>query len=153
MAQTLPELRRSRGSSDPFNELEQMTERMRQMLGQTFGGIGFEPSQRHDWSPFVDLEETDDSYVVEVEVPGVKREDITVELVGSELEIHGECKEREHTGEMRKQTRRSGRFAYRVTLPDHVESGKIDARLSDGVLTIHVPKAERAQRQQIEVKS
>ena len=155
MSQMLPERRRSRGTGpwEPFSELEQLTERMRRMLDQTFGGFGFEQSPSRGWTPLVDLEETDDGYVVQAEVPGVKREDIAIELVGSELEIRGECKEREHEGEMRMQTRHSGRFAYRVSLPGHVEAEKIDAKLSDGVLTVRVPKSERAQRQKIEVKS
>jgi hypothetical protein len=58
---------------EPLRELDQVTERMRQMLEQTFGGIGWSSPllEREGWSPFVDLEETDDAYVVEAELPGV----------------------------------------------------------------------------------
>jgi HSP20 family protein len=124
------------------------------MLDQTFGG--FVPSlltERGEWSPLVDIEETDDAYVVEAEVPGVKEKDLNVELVGNELAISGEVKERERTGVLRRQTRRTGRFDYRVRLPEHLDPGKIDAKLGDGVLTVRVPKVERAQRQKIAVKS
>lgn len=156
MSQTLPERRRSSGLGlwEPFDELEQVTDRMRRMLEQTFGAFGFEPGQSpRGWSPLVDLEETDDSYVVEAELPGVTREDVKIELVGNELEIRGECKEREHKGELRRKTRHTDRFEYRVRLPDQVEADKIDAKLADGVLTVRVPKSERSQRQKIEVKS
>jgi HSP20 family protein len=54
---------------------------------------------------------------------------------------------------MRRRTRRTGRFEYRVRLLDQVDSSKIEASLDQGVLTVRVPKSERAQRQKIEIKS
>jgi HSP20 family protein len=101
----------------------------------------------------VDIEEADDAYVVEADLPGVKRQDVNIELVGNELMVTGEIKERERKGALRRQTRRVGRFDYRVVLPDHVDDDKVEANLTDGVLTVRVPKAERAQRRKIEVKS
>ncbi len=156
MSQLLPE-RRSVAAPErwePLRELDQVTERMRQMLEQTFGGIGWSSPllEREGWSPFVDLEETDDAYVVEAELPGVKRENVNIELVGNELNISGEIKERERKGTVRRRSRRTGRFDYRVSLPDHVDADKIEANLAEGVLTVRVPKSERAQRRRIEVK-
>ena len=92
-------------------------------------------------------------YVIEAELPAAKREDVNIELLGNELAITGEIKERERKGIVRRKTRRVGQFDYRVTLPSHVDPKKIDAKLSDGVLTVRIPKAEQAQRQRIEVKS
>lgn len=157
MSQLQPE-RRSTGTLErwqPLSELEQVTERMRRMLDQTFGSFGFPFSgeETSAWSPFVDIEETDDAYVVEAEVPGVRREDVNIELIGNELSITGEAKEKERKGTFRRRTRRVGRFAYRVNLPDQVESDKVDAKLNDGVLTVRVPKSQRAQRRKIEVKA
>jgi HSP20 family protein len=156
MSQLLPE-RRSRLAPErwePLSELEQVTERMRRMLEQTFGGFGSSLlTEAGGWSPLVDIEETDDAYVVEAELPGVKEKDVNIELVGNELAITGEIKERQRKGTLRRQTRRTGRFDYRVTLPDHVDADKIDAKLAEGVLTVRVPKSERAQRRKIEVKS
>jgi HSP20 family protein len=156
MSQLLPE-RRSRFAPErwePLGELEQVTDRMRRMLEQTFGGFGW-PSQAEvgAWSPLVDIEETDDAYVVEADLPGVKREDVNIELIGNELAIAGEVEQRQRKGALRRQTRRTGRFDYRVSLPDHVDSDKIEASLIDGVLTVRAPKSERAQRRKIEVKS
>lgn len=68
------------------------------------------------------------------------------------LEIGGELQEKERTGVMRRRTRRTGRFDCRVTLPEQVEADKIEASLADGVLTVRVPKSERAQRKKIQVK-
>jgi len=157
MSQTLPERRTEAAPErwEPQGELEQVSERMRRILEQTFGGFGWASPliDKAGWSPLVDLEETDDAYVVEAELPGVKREDVNVELVSNELTISGEAKERERKGTVRRRTRRTGRFDYRISLPGHVDADKIEAKLGDGVLMVRVPKVERAQRRRIEIKS
>jgi HSP20 family protein len=156
MSQTLPE-RRSTAQPErwePLAEIDQVTDRMRRLLEQTFGGLGWASplTERAGWSPPVDLEETDDAYVVEAELPGVKREDLSIELVGNELSITGEVREQERSGTLRRKTRRTGRFDYRLGLPSHVDPEKVEASLSDGVLKVRVPKSERAQRKRIEIK-
>ena len=135
--------------------IEQVPERMRRMLEQTLGSFGTPAllSEAATWTPLVDIEEEDDAYVIEAELPAAKREDVNIELLGNELAITGEIKERERKGIVRRKTRRVGQFDYRVTLPSHVDPKKIDAKLSDGVLTVRIPKAQQAQRQRIEVKS
>jgi HSP20 family protein len=133
-----------------LSELGQLNERMRRMLEQTFGGMLDEPA---GWVPAVDIEELEDAYVVEAEVPGVKREDVNIEVSGNELTISGEIKVREREGIIRRRTRRVGEFEFRVVLPNEVNAEGIDAKLNDGVLTVRIPKAERAQRRRIEVKS
>jgi HSP20 family protein len=157
MSQLLPEHRSSVASErwQPLTELDQVSERMRRMLEQTFGGLGWPSPLREaaGWSPLVDIEETDDAFVVEAELPGVQRQDVNVELVGRELTITGEIKERERKGTLRRRARRTGRFEYRVSLPDQVDAEKIEAKLAEGVLTVRVPKSERAPRRQIEIKS
>jgi HSP20 family protein len=154
MSQLLPERRSTAERWEPFSELQQVTDRMRGMLEQTFGGFTGPSFRAEDgkWSPFVDIEDTDDAYVLEAELPGVKREDVNIELVGNELSITGELQERERKGAVRQKTRRTGRFEYRVRLPDQVDAEKIEAKLHDGVLTVQVPRSEKAQRRQIEVK-
>jgi HSP20 family protein len=157
MSHLLPERRAAAASErwEPLSEFEQVTERMRRMLDQTFGAFGW-PSQlmeREGWSPLVDIEETDDAYVLEAELPGVKRDEVNIELVGNELMITGEIKERAHKGTVRRRARRTGRFEYRVSLPAQVDPDKIEANLAEGVLTVRVPKSERAQRRRIELKT
>jgi HSP20 family protein len=82
----------------------------------------------------------------------VRRENIDIELVGNELGITGELKEKERTGVVRRRTRRTGHFDYRVTLPEQVDAEQIDASLDEGVLTVRVPKSERAQRRKVAIK-
>jgi HSP20 family protein len=156
MSQLLPERRSSATAErwEPLSEFEQVTERMRRMLDQTFGGFAWgRPTEAAGWSPLVDIEEQDDAYVLEAELPGVKREDVDIEVVGNEIQITGEIKERERKGALRRRARRTGRFEYRVRLPDHVDASKVEADLDQGILTVRVPKAERSQRQKVEIKS
>jgi HSP20 family protein len=158
MSQTLPERRSATEPQrwEPLSELEQMTQRMRRMLDQTFGELGWSSpllTEGAGWSPFVDIEEQDDVYELDVELPGVKRDDVNIEIIGNELSITGEIKEKERKGAIRRRTRRTGRFEYRVRLPDQVDASKIEGSLDQGVLTVRVPKAERAKRQKIQIKA
>jgi HSP20 family protein len=158
MSQVLPEQRSSgaRQRQQQLSELDAVNARMRRFLDETFGGLGWAAAllaEPAGWTPPVNIEEQDDAYVVEAELPGVKREDVNIEVVGNELSITGEIKEQERKGILRKETRRVGRFEYRVTLPEQVDPDGIDAKLNDGVLSVRIPKSQAAQRRRIEVKS
>jgi HSP20 family protein len=153
MSQSLSERRRTNAPEhwQPLNDLDQFNDRMRRILEQTFGTLA--STDTDSWMPLVDIEEQDDAYVVEADLPGVMSTDVKIEQVGNELMISGEFKEREPKGVTRRKTRRTGAFSYRVALPERIDSEKIDARLDSGVLTIRVPKSQRAERRQIEIKS
>jgi HSP20 family protein len=151
VSQLLPERNRTGSESwSPLSELGQLNERMRRMLDQTFGGMLDEPA---GWIPAVDIEELEDTYVVEAEVPGVKREDVNIEVSGNELTISGETREREREGVTRRRMRRVGKFEFRVMLPSEVNPEGVEAKLNDGVLSVRIPKAAGAKRRRIEVKS
>jgi len=154
MTNTAPERRRASGSAAPWPSFEQVPERMRRMLEQTIGSFGSPAllSEISTWTPLVDIEEEDDAYVIEADLPGVRRDDLSIELVGNELSISGEIRERERKGIVRRRARHTGRFDYDVTLPSLLEVDRLEAKLGDGVLTLRVPKAERARRQRIEIK-
>ena len=134
-------------SWNPFRELDEIQSRMSRLLESTCGP----PTLGGAWTPPVDIEETDDAFVVEAELPDVKREDVDVELNDNELSIHGEIKERERTGILRRQTRRTGQFDYRVTLPGQVDPDSTEASLKDGVLRLTVRKSEGQRRRRIEI--
>jgi HSP20 family protein len=133
---------------DPFTELEDLYQRMGQLMTGAFEGM-WQPLARA-WAPLAGLSETDDAYIAEVELPGVHRDDISVELAGQELVITGEYKD---TGEgrMLRRGRRAGRFEHRVLLPGQADPDKITATLADGVLTVTVPKAETGKPRRIEI--
>ncbi|MFD2419394.1 Hsp20/alpha crystallin family protein [Amycolatopsis pigmentata] len=105
------------------------------------------------WAPQADVSETDERYLIELDLPGVRREDVTIDLTGDELAITGEIAEREREGVFHRRTRRTGRFSYRVTLPRDVDGGKVEATMADGVLTVRVPKTENAKPRRIAISA
>jgi HSP20 family protein len=105
------------------------------------------------WVPFADIEETEDAWIIEADLPGVDRKDIDLELRDSELVITGEIKTKERKGILRRRTRRTGRFEYRVVLPGLTDGEQVDAKLHDGVLTVRVPRPEQARPRRVEVKA
>ena len=129
---------------DPFREFEGLRSQMDEWMESAFTGGAV-------WSPLADVSETADAYVVEVDLPGVKREDVAVELVGNTLTITGELKEKERSGWLRHRTRRRGRFEYRTSLPREVVADQVEANLVDGVLTVRIPKSEAMKPRRIEI--
>ena len=105
-----------------------------------------------EFAPLADVEETDDAYIVEMELAGVKKDDINVELSGRRLSVSGERKEKERQGRVRRRTRTVGRFRYEISFPADVDDKKIEANINEGVLTIRVPKAAAERPTQITVK-
>jgi HSP20 family protein len=135
--------------ADSFESFEDIHQRMDQLI-RSFGST----VDRTRWSPFpADLEETEDAYVVEIDLPGVSRNDVTLEVSGHELTVYGEVKERERTGFLRRQTRRVGRFHHTVSLPGEVDVERIKASLDDGVLIIQAPKSQATKARRVEVGS
>lgn len=125
---------------DPFGEFTQLWNRMAQPFGR--GGP-------EGWIPTVETEETNDAYIIRAELPGMKRDDVDVELRGNEVRITGEVTE-ETSGKMLRH--RQGKFGYRTTLPADADADKIDAQLADGILTVRLPKATEAQTRKVEIK-
>ncbi|MEV1078544.1 Hsp20/alpha crystallin family protein [Streptomyces sp. NPDC050211] len=127
-------------------EFDELFERMNRLLqGATA------PPTALAWSPAADMRETDDAYVIEAELPGIKGDDIDIEMSERELHITGEYKERERAGVLRRGTRRTGRFEYQALLPADVKSDEVSATLHDGVLTVTVPKAQATKPRHIEI--
>lgn len=93
--------------------------------------------------PLVDLADNGKEYVVKAEVPGMKKEDLTIEITENGIEISGETKSEqneEHKGYLRRERRYASYFRS-LPLPDAVLTDKVEAELKDGVLTVKLPKA------------
>lgn len=105
-------------------------------------------------APLLDLSETDDSLQVRTDMPGIKPEDINIEVTGNTLRISGERKEeKEEKGKTyHRVERRYGTFARSLTLPCTVQEDKIEAECHDGVLNVTLPKTEQARTKKIKVK-
>ncbi len=147
----LPVLRTDRELArwDPWADFERLMRQMDQMM---FGSLMPIAERLDTFTPLADIEETDDEFIVELELPGVKKEDIDVELSGRTLTVTGERKEKERTGILRRKHRVTGRFFFEVTLPAEVDDSGVEARLENGVLTLRVPKTAAARRRHIEIR-
>ncbi|MDD4865917.1 MAG: Hsp20/alpha crystallin family protein [Mycobacterium sp.] len=133
----------------PLRELDELHAQMDRLVQSALDGWRWADDRA--WMPAADVTETSDHYVVEVELPGVRREDVDVELAGDELVITGEFKERKREGLLRRRTRRVGKFEYRVTVPGEIRDSDVAASLAHGVLTVELPKARSATARKIAV--
>ena len=153
----LPVRRGGRNTSvvNPSREFEDIYDQMGQLMNFAFG---LTPAALADmpWVPLADLSETDDAYVVKAELPGVHKDQVNIQLQDRELVISGEVAEPEDgngNGHRRRHrsSRRTGQFELRTYLPGDVKADAVTAQLSDGVLTVTVPKAEAAKPRKIEI--
>ena len=126
-----------------FGSLEDQVDRWRAMLDNENADGAF--------TPLADIEETDDAFLVEIELAGVKRGDIELTTVGRRLTVTGERKEKERVGILRRRTRTVGRFRYEITLPGEFDAEDVTAGLEDGVLTVRLPKPETERPRRITV--
>jgi HSP20 family protein len=139
-----------RGAQDQMNEMYKVVAQMR---GQQAPRSGTGASSAPAWAPSVDICERKDAYVLTVELPGVKVEDLEIAFQDGLLTIQGarpltqdSSEEQFHVLE-----RRYGLFRRSITLPRHVQSDAIEASTEDGVLQVVVPKVQEAKPKRIEV--
>ena len=152
----------STGDLSPLPERDQETpayvsefDRLQAQLQESFARLG---TQFDHWrsslgfdgsfTPAADVEETDEAFLVEIELAGVKRGDIDVTTSGRRLTVTGERKAKESVGVLRRRSRVVGRFRYEVMLPGDFDADGVSAGLEDGVLTVRLPKldTERPRR-------
>jgi HSP20 family protein len=141
---------------DPFRELEDVSDRLNRMLARpaTQTPSGKETMIVADWTPSVDISETEGEYQIQVEIPDVKKDDVKITLEDGVLTIQGQRKqEKEQQSTKYHRIERSyGSFARTFSLPDVIEVEKVKAEFQDGVLHLHLPKSEKAKPKTIEVK-
>ncbi len=119
-------------------------------------GLWPEEGENRDfqWAPAVDICEKGDSIVFKTELPGIPRDDIEIEVANGVLTIRGEKKmEEEKTGDTwHRREVRYGNFVRSFSLPADVKADEADASFNDGVLTISLPKEEKALHRKIQIK-
>jgi HSP20 family protein len=141
----------------PFREFGLMPDRMSRLfdeflsrMGQRFPDIDFLHS---GWTPAVDIFETDKEIVVKVDLPGMTKEELALELKENSLAIRGERKLPEGTSRENylQMERAYGKFERTLILGKDVDPEKANARLEHGILEITLPKTERAIRKHITI--
>jgi HSP20 family protein len=125
------------------------------VLDQTFGLGNGDGWFDRAWTPAVDVKEDAKSFAIALEIPGVKPGDIKISLDGNRLIVQGEKRqeEEENADRLHHFERRYGTFSRTFTLPESVNTEAIEARAQDGVLTLVIPKLEKAQPRTIPVVS
>ncbi len=129
---------------------------MEDLMDRFFGGNIMAPGPEGDWVPSINIADSDGEIRVEAELPGMKPEDVDVNVSGDLLTLKGERKEEREEGEEGGYTYREirqGSFQRAVRLPAEVQAEKADARFENGVLTVRLPKSEGSKAKQIEIKS
>jgi HSP20 family protein len=138
---------------DPRREMEDINSRFGQLIQSFFGDTaGLAGMGSASMLVPVDVEETDSAYIVDVDLPNVSPDDVTVEMRGEELRIAGMFEQSDRGGIMRRQTRQSGEFEYMVDLPSDIEADRVEATYHNGVLTVTVGKMQDTQPRRIEIR-
>jgi len=139
-----------REMDDLFNQLGRSCGRVPARRGES----GQETMTIHDWSPSVDVSETDNEFLIKVELPGVDKQDVKVSIHEGVLTIQGERKlEREEKNKKYHRVEREyGRFARSFVLPENVDETSVSAGHKDGLLNVTLGKVEQAKPKAIEVK-
>jgi HSP20 family protein len=141
---------------DPFRDLVSIQDELNRLFGRTFSGSeDTRPTASGNWMPSMDVFETQDKIVTEIELPGIDPEQVDVSVEDSTLTVTGS---REFTDEMKDENvhrveRRYGAFARAITLPQTADTEHVEARFDKGVLRVEVPKVERAKPKRIEIKA
>jgi HSP20 family protein len=139
----------------PFREMEEMGRRFEDFFGRPFLPSIWRrlPSEEMVWSPAIDVVEKEDKFVVKVELPGVKEEDVDVSVAGDILTISGE---KQAESEVKKKgyyysESSYGSFSRSITMPSTVDASKIEASYDKGVLEIILPKTAEVKAKKIKV--
>jgi HSP20 family protein len=141
---------------DPFRDLVSIEDELNRLFGRTFAGVeSTRPSATGTWMPSMDVFETEGEIVAKVELPGIEPGDVDVSVEDSRLTVSGR---REFSSEVKEEQyhrveRRYGAFTRAITLPQTVDTEKVEAHFDNGVLTIEVPKVEKAKPKKIQVKA
>jgi HSP20 family protein len=132
-------------------ELEDVQNRLSKFFGRRTNGN--DDMTMADWTPLADITEDDKEYVIKAELPDVKKEDVKVAVENGVLTISGERKfEREEKKKKYHRIERAfGTFVRSFSLPDVAEASKVKAEFKNGMLTVHVPKSEKAKPKQVQV--
>lgn len=138
---------------EPAREIESLQQEVNRLFGSFFDVEAGRAPQRR-WVPAMDLVEQDGHYVLKADLPGVKPEDVKVELEDDVLTVAGkrETADESARGGVRRIERVSGAFSRTLTLPAGIDPDKIEASFEHGVLEVRIPKPEQAQPRRVEVR-
>ena len=139
---------------EPFDGLNRVQSRINELFHEAFGrSRGYPATTSAVWYPPVDILESGESYLIRAELPGMKKEDVHLEVREGALSLSGERRfDEPATGVKYLRTERvTGKFSRSFYLPQTIKQDSIRATFRDGVLEVHVPKADEAKPKQISI--
>jgi len=144
---------------DPTRELSSLQSEMNRLFSTFFdspastgsGGNGQSPARR--WYPAMDLVESDDHFVLRVDLPGLSEDDVKIEVENDTLVVSGERKE---THEQKREgfyrlERSMGAFSRSLSLPEGIDADQVSASFDRGVLEVRIPKPEQRKPRRVEI--
>ncbi len=136
----------------PWQELEQMNRQLSHLFDGT--PLGLATREAEIWSPAVDIRETDDALLVQAELPGIEKKDVELEIKEGVLTISGERRYEKDVNEdnVHRIERSYGSFSRSFSLPNNIDTEKVQASMKNGVLEIRLPKRESAKAKSITIK-
>lgn len=141
---------------DPFQQLADFEHGLERFFNRTpeMTGNGGEPLSGGLWEPLTDITEDEKEFLVKVELPEMKKEDVKVTVENGTLRISGERKaeKEEKTKKYHRVERSYGSFLRAFALPETADGTKVTAEYSDGVLRVHLPKSADAKAKSVQVK-
>lgn len=139
---------------EPFNGLDRIQSQINTFFDEAFGrSRAYPTSATSAWYPLVDILESRDAYLIRAELPGMKKEDINLELRDGAVTLSGERKFDEPAAgvEYHRAERVAGKFFRSFYLPQTIKQEDMRATYRDGILELHVPKADDAKPKQIAI--
>jgi HSP20 family protein len=141
-------------SANPFSLMRRMSEEMDRIFGDF--GQGRSQGESSVWAPAIEVAEREGNYIVHAELPGLKPEEVKVEVTNDALVIQGERKseQEQNQGGIHRTERRYGQFYRSIPLPEGVNPEQVRASFQNGVLEVTVPVPQvQSNRRQIPVET
>jgi HSP20 family protein len=136
---------------DPFQEISRLEKDMRSLFTNVFGDRELALEDR-SFAPLVDIRDVENQIIVEADIPGFKKEDITIEVTPETIDIsaeHKEEKEEKKEGKYLRRERCAYKFYRQIPLPSPIDTEKIDSTFTNGTLTLTLPKTPGTEKKRI----
>ena len=142
---------------DPFQEIARLEDEMRDIFTNVFGNRDLTNRER-SFAPLVDIRETEKGYIIEADIPGFNKEDITIELTSESIELTAEKNEEKETKDDTKEGQylRKERCAYKfyrmISLPSPIDTDKVESTYNKGTLKLNLTKAPGTEKKRIKLQ-
>lgn len=138
-----------------FQPMQSLRQELDRLFGEFLPGLGDDDEKLFSavWAPRMDLSERDDAFVVKMDLPGIEKKDVSVDVEDSMLTVRGERREEKQDEKENylRMERTTGSFYRSIALPKASQVDAVKATFKNGVLTIHIPKVEESKPRKVEI--